>query len=48
MEWLGDEGFKLKPGERLRLEYRVVVHSGDSKQANIESLFKQWKDSRPR
>ncbi len=48
MEWLGDEGFKLKAGEKLYLQYRVVVHSGDSKQANIDSLFKQWKEARPK
>jgi hypothetical protein len=43
MEWLGQEGFALKRGERLPLRYRVVVHGGDVRQANIENLFQQWK-----
>ncbi len=45
MEWLGNDGLKLKQGEKLQLEYRVVVHAGDSKQANIDRLFNKWKDS---
>jgi hypothetical protein len=43
MEWLGQEGFALKRGERLPLRYRVVIHGGDVRQANIETLFQQWK-----
>ncbi len=45
MEWLGQDGMTLKQGEKLELRYRVVVHTGDAKQANIEALFRQWKDS---
>jgi hypothetical protein len=45
MEWLGQDGLKLKRGEKLQLKYRVVVHAGDIRQANIERLFRQWKDS---
>ncbi len=47
MEWLGSEGFNLKKGEKLNLEYRVVIHAGDAKQAGIESLFREWRGSRP-
>ena len=47
MEWLGLEGYRLKQGEKLQLKYRVVVHAGDAKQANIESLFNQWKSTSP-
>jgi hypothetical protein len=45
MEWLGPEGYRLKQGERLQLQYRVVVHAGDAKQANIAGLFEQWKSA---
>ncbi len=45
MEWLGQDGMKLKQGEKLQLRYRVVVHAGDAKQANVEGLFQQWKES---
>jgi hypothetical protein len=45
MEWLDPEGFQLKQGERLPLRYRVVVHAGDSRQAAIGSLFKQWESA---
>lgn len=47
MEWLGQEGYRLKQGEKLQLKYRVVVHAGDAGQANIESLFRQWKSTWP-
>ncbi len=47
MEWLGQEGYRLNRGEKLRLRYRVVVHAGNARQANIEALFAQWKDSLP-
>jgi hypothetical protein len=48
MEWLNQDGLKLKRGEKLQLEYRVVVHTGDIRQANIGGLFSQWKDSEAR
>ena len=48
MEWLGNDGLKLKQGEKLQLRYRVVVHAGDARQAGIEGLFRQWKNAQPR
>lgn len=33
----------LKKGERINLRYRVLVHAGDSKQANMLQLFEQYK-----
>jgi hypothetical protein len=45
MEWLSQDGLRLKQGERLLLKYRVVVHAGDAGQANIERLFREWKES---
>jgi hypothetical protein len=42
MEWIGQEGFTLRQGERLPLRYRVVVHAGDVRQAGIGNLFLQW------
>ncbi len=45
MEWLGDDGYRLNQGEKLRLRYRVVVHAGDAIQANIDGLYKQWRSA---
>ena len=45
MEWLDKDGLTLKQGENLRLRYRVVVHAGNARQANISRLFREWKDS---
>lgn len=33
----------LKKGEKIALRYRVFIHKGDSKQADIASLFEQYK-----
>lgn len=33
----------LKKGEKIFLRYRVLIHKGDSKQADIASLFEQYK-----
>ena len=41
-----DGGIKLKPGESLRFRYRVVVHAGDTKQADVGALYKQWAKER--
>ena len=32
----------LAPGEKLRFRYRVVIHPGDSEQAKIGDLYKQY------
>lgn len=42
MNWLGDDGFALKKGEPLNLHYRVVVHAGDSQDAELAKLFAKW------
>jgi hypothetical protein len=44
MNWLeDDQPFKLAKDEILTLRYRVVIHAGDVKTANIEGLFKKYK-----
>ncbi len=43
MEWLGQEGYRLKHGEDLRLRHRVVVHAGTQGRGTIADLFQQWK-----
>jgi hypothetical protein len=45
MNWLEGGKLKLPKGEKLTLEYRVVVHAGDSKTANIVGLFSQYKQA---
>ncbi|MBN1341736.1 MAG: PmoA family protein [Phycisphaerae bacterium] len=42
MNWLGPDGLKFKKGETLTLKYRVVVHAGNEKDADIAALYKQW------
>ena len=37
-----DQSTRLKKGETIKLRYRVVVHSGDNKEAKITELFKQY------
>jgi hypothetical protein len=39
MNWLPGDQLDLPKGEKLTLRYRVVVHAGDARQANIASLF---------
>ena len=45
MYWLEGDKLNLAKGEKLTLEYRVVVHAGDSKTASIGKLFNQYKQS---
>jgi len=45
MYWLEGDKLNLAKDEKLTLEYRVVVHAGDSKTANIASLFDQYKST---
>ena len=40
--WLDDAGMRLAPGEKLELEYEVVVHAGDAAEAGIAGLFAAW------
>ncbi|HSD27476.1 MAG TPA: PmoA family protein [Vicinamibacteria bacterium] len=40
--WLEDAGLRLAAGERLELEYLVVVHAGDAEEAGIAALFADW------
>lgn len=41
MNWLEDD-FYLEKSKSITFLYRVVVHSGNSKQANIKELYSQW------
>jgi len=46
MNWLEeDKPLKLAKGEILTLRYRVVVHARDAKTADIDGLFKQYKQN---
>jgi hypothetical protein len=40
--WLDDAGLRLPAGERLELEYEVVVHAGDAEEAGIAALWAKW------
>ena len=43
MNWLKDGRLELAKGETLTLRYRVVVHTGDARSADIEGIFKRYK-----
>jgi len=43
MYWLEGDKLNLDKGKPLTLEYRVVVHTGDAKTADIARLFEQYK-----
>ena len=45
MYFVKDEasGTRFKKGESLRLRYRVLVHSGDPVEADVEGQFKQYR-----
>jgi hypothetical protein len=45
MYWIEGDKLNLAKGERLTLEYRVIVHASDSKAANIAGLFDQYKQT---
>jgi len=45
MYWLEGDKLNLAKGERLTLEYRVVVHAGDAKTANVAGLFNRYKQA---
>jgi hypothetical protein len=37
-----DKNTSLKKGEKINLRYRVIVHSGDSKEAGIAGEFEKY------
>jgi len=43
MYWLEGDKLNLARGEKQTLEYRVVVHAGNSKDANVAGLFDEYK-----
>jgi len=45
MNWLEGDKLNLAKGETLTLEYRVIVHAGDAKIANIAGLFDQYEQA---
>ncbi|MCX7044836.1 MAG: PmoA family protein [Candidatus Sumerlaeota bacterium] len=42
MQWLKGGAIKIPKGEKFTLKYRVIVHAGDTKEAGIADLFKQY------
>lgn len=43
MYWLEGDKLHLATNETLTLQYRVVVHTGDTQEADIAELFEQYK-----
>ena len=43
MNWLKDNRLELAKGQKLTLRYRVVVHAGNARSADIEGIFKRYK-----
>ena len=48
MYWLEGDSLELPTGRMLTLSYRVVVHTGDAKKANIAEIFRRYKQSAKR
>lgn len=42
LNWIDDNGLRLKTGESLVFRYRVVVHAGSAAQADLAGEFSQW------
>lgn len=42
MQWLEGGKVIFKEGETLSMKYRVIIHNGDSKAANIAELYNKW------
>lgn len=42
MYWLADGRFDMDKGDTLDLRYRVIVHTGATKEANIAKLYNEW------
>jgi len=48
MYWPADDKVTiLKKGNKIKLCYRVLVHAGNEKQANINNLYEQYKSENP-
>ncbi|MHC4437917.1 MAG: DUF6807 domain-containing protein [Planctomycetota bacterium] len=45
MYWLEGDKLNIAKGEKLTLEYRVIVHAGDSETANIAGLFNRYEQA---
>ncbi len=45
MNWLEGDHLDLPKGQTLTLRYRVVVHTGDVKTAEIQKIFSEYKQS---
>lgn len=37
-----DGSLKLTPGQKVRFRYRVIIHPGDEKEANVAKLYKDY------
>lgn len=42
MNYLGAEGMRFKKGQTITLKYRVVVHTGNEKDADIAGAYAAW------
>ncbi len=42
MYWMEADGMRFKKGESVQLKYRVVVHAGNEKDADIKGLYATW------
>ena len=47
MNWLEGDQLDLPKGQKLILNYRVVVHTGNSQEAGIPALFDSYRQSAP-
>jgi len=43
MDCLSEEGISFRKGEKIMLRYRVLVHAGDHKTADIAGQFEKYR-----
>jgi len=48
MYWLEGDRLEMPKGEKLTLNYRVVVHAGNSKEADIKGVFDSYRKTKQR
>ncbi len=46
MNWLKGNRLNIPKGEKLTLKYRVVVHAGDAKEADIKGIFDSYRKTK--
>ncbi|MCB9767616.1 MAG: PmoA family protein [Candidatus Omnitrophica bacterium] len=47
MYWIPEEGLHYKAGDKVAMSFLVVVHGGTPKEADIDSIYREWSETQP-